>query len=73
MRCDGVRARGVGAPARCASPPGGIVWSRSAWTACPTLEDCPVSLTTMGRALDDDEPAFLAAAAAGAHAASLTG
>lgn len=37
------------------------------------LEDCPVPLSTMGRGLDDDEPAFLAAAAAGAHAAGLTG
>ena len=35
------------------------------------LEDCPVALSTMGRGLDDDEPAFLAAAAAGRHAAAL--
>ena len=37
----------------------------------PALDACPVRLTTMGRGLDDDEPAFLAAAAAGRHAASL--
>jgi hypothetical protein len=36
------------------------------------LEVCPVELSTMGRGLDDDEPAFLAAAAAGRHAAGLT-
>jgi hypothetical protein len=35
------------------------------------LEALPVPLSTMGRGLDDDEPAFLAAAAAGRHAASL--
>jgi hypothetical protein len=35
------------------------------------LEASPVRLSTMGRGLDDDEPAFLAAAAAGRHAASL--
>jgi hypothetical protein len=37
----------------------------------PALDACPVTLRTMGRGLDDDEPAFLAAAAAGRHAASL--
>lgn len=37
------------------------------------LEACPVRLSTMGRDLDADEPAFLAAAAAGRHAASLLG
>ena len=36
------------------------------------LEASPVRLSTMGRGLHDDEPAFLAAAAAGRHAASLT-
>jgi hypothetical protein len=35
------------------------------------LDTCPVTLSTMGRRLDDDEPAFLAAAAAGRHAAKL--
>jgi hypothetical protein len=35
------------------------------------LEATPVRLSTMGRGLDDDEPAFLAAAAAGRHAATL--
>ena len=34
------------------------------------LQTSPVPLRTMGRDLDADEPAFLAAAAAGAHAAS---
>ncbi|HEY6797430.1 MAG TPA: DUF3866 family protein [Kineosporiaceae bacterium] len=35
------------------------------------LDACPVPLSTMGRDVDGDEPAFLAAAAAGVHAASL--
>jgi hypothetical protein len=35
------------------------------------LEGCPVPLSTMGRGLVDDAPAFVAAAAAGRHAASL--
>ena len=35
------------------------------------LRDCPVPLSTMGRGLDADLPYFLAAAAAGRHAASL--
>ena len=35
------------------------------------LEACPVRLSTMGRGLDDDEAAFLSAAAAGRHAAAL--
>lgn len=35
------------------------------------LEDVPVRLSTMGRGLDEDEAAFLASAAAGAHAAVL--
>lgn len=35
------------------------------------LRASPVPLSTMGRGLDDDPAAFLAAAAAGAHAASL--
>jgi hypothetical protein len=35
------------------------------------LEACPVGLSTMGRGLDDDDAAFLAAAAAGRHAARL--
>ncbi len=35
------------------------------------LRDCPVRLATMGRGLDDDPAYFLAAAAAGRHAASL--
>src|SRR4051812_3613907 len=35
------------------------------------LEAAPVRLSTMGRGLDDDEAAFLAAAAAGRHAAAL--
>jgi hypothetical protein len=37
------------------------------------LRDCPVTLSTMGRWLDDDASAFLAAAAAGRHAAALLG
>ncbi len=35
------------------------------------LRDCPVRLSTMGRGLDDDLAYFLAAAAAGRHAATL--
>ncbi len=35
------------------------------------LRACPVSLSTMGRSLDEDREYFLAAAAAGRHAASL--
>lgn len=35
------------------------------------LQACPVRLETMGRGLDDDPAAFLAAAAAGRHAAAL--
>src|SRR5215472_13470526 len=35
------------------------------------LADCPVPLYTMGRGLDDDPAYFLAAAAAGRHAAAL--
>ncbi len=37
------------------------------------LRACPVGLSTMGRGLDADPAAFLAAAAAGRHAASLLG
>ncbi|MEO8106539.1 MAG: DUF3866 family protein [Actinomycetes bacterium] len=37
------------------------------------LEASPVALSTMGRGLDDDEAAFVAAAAAGRHAAELLG
>ncbi len=36
------------------------------------LRDSPVALQTMGRSLDQDMPYFLAAAAAGRHAAALT-
>ena len=36
------------------------------------LAASPVRLSTMGRGLDDDEPAFLAAAAAGRHAATCS-
>lgn len=36
------------------------------------LRSCPVTLSTMGRGLDDDPAAFLASAAAGRHAAGLT-
>lgn len=36
------------------------------------LADCPVPLSTMGRGLDEDLAYFLAAAAAGRHAAALT-
>jgi len=36
------------------------------------LRACPVRLSTMGRGLDEDEPAFVAAAAAGHHAGALT-
>jgi Protein of unknown function (DUF3866) len=35
------------------------------------LRDCPVPLSTMGRGLDEDPAYFLAAAAAGRHAADL--
>ena len=35
------------------------------------LRDCPVELSTMGRGLDEDLAYFLAAAAAGRHAAAL--
>jgi hypothetical protein len=35
------------------------------------LRSCPVPLSTMGRSLDEDPEYFLAAAAAGRHAASL--
>jgi len=35
------------------------------------LRTSPVPLSTMGRGLDDDPAAFLAAAAAGRHAAAL--
>ena len=35
------------------------------------LRDCPVPLSTMGRSLDADLAYFLAAAAAGRHAATL--
>ena len=37
------------------------------------LRACPVPLSTMGRGLDEDLAYFLAAAAAGRHAAALTG
>jgi hypothetical protein len=37
----------------------------------PALRACPVGLSTMGRGLDEDLAYFLAAAAAGRHAASL--
>jgi hypothetical protein len=36
------------------------------------LRACPVRLSTMGRGLDEDLAYFLAAAAAGRHAAALT-
>jgi hypothetical protein len=35
------------------------------------LRACPVGLSSMGRGLDDDPAAFLAAAAAGRHVATL--
>jgi hypothetical protein len=35
------------------------------------LRACPVRLSTMGRGLEEDLPYFLAAAAAGRHAAGL--
>jgi len=37
------------------------------------LRGCPVELSTMGRGLDKDRAYFLAAAAAGRHAARLVG
>jgi hypothetical protein len=37
------------------------------------LRDCPVQLSTMGRGLDQDLAYFLAAAAAGRHAAAIAG
>lgn len=37
------------------------------------LRESPVPLSTMGRGLDEDPAAFLASAAAGVHAASLSG
>jgi hypothetical protein len=36
------------------------------------LRNCPVPLSTMGRGLEQDLPYFLAAAAAGRHAAALS-
>lgn len=39
----------------------------------PTLRTSPVRLSTMGRGLDEDPASFIAAAAAGAHAARLVG
>ena len=39
----------------------------------PALRACPVGLSTMGRGLDEDLEYFLAAAAAGRHAAGLLG
>jgi hypothetical protein len=36
------------------------------------LATTPVALSTMGRGLDEDRAAFLASAAAGRHAASLS-
>jgi Protein of unknown function (DUF3866) len=35
------------------------------------LAECPVPLSTMGRGLEQDRAYFLAAAAAGRHAAAL--
>jgi hypothetical protein len=35
------------------------------------LAACPVPLSTMGRGLDEDQAYFLAAGAAGRHAASV--
>ena len=37
------------------------------------LRDCPVTLSTMGRGLDEDPASFLVAAVAGRHAATLVG
>ena len=37
------------------------------------LRSCPVTLSTMGRSVDQDLEYFLAAAAAGRHAVSLLG
>jgi hypothetical protein len=37
------------------------------------LRSCPVELSTMGRGLDDDPAYFVAAAAAGVHAAQVSG
>ena len=51
----------------------GTGWSRSprAPTCSRALGGSPVRLSTMGRGLDQDPAAFLAAAAAGVHAAEL--
>ena len=49
----------------------------TSWSACSVdgldeaLRGCPVRLSTMGRGLDEDLAYFLAAAAAGRHAAAL--
>ncbi len=67
---DGVRAaaRGLCAPA-----------GRHRWVAVGTagldeaLAACPVALSTMGRGPGEDRAAFVAAAAAGRHAAALLG
>lgn len=72
-----------------AGPVGALVRAQAAALGAPTgrhrlveepvaglraaLTATPVELSTMGRGLDDDEPAFLASAAAGRHAGRLLG
>ena len=70
LRRPGALAGGGARPRRAA--PAGARWTSSGLRAA--LETSPVRLSTMGRGLGDDEAAFLAAAAAGRHAApSLAG
>ena len=67
------RARTRGSASRRRRSAAGTGWSR--WPPGPTcsraLADTPVRLSTMGRGLDQDPAAFLAAAAAGVHAVGL--
>ena len=52
--------------------PPGTSWSRVGVAGlAEALRGCPVPLSTMGRGLDQDMAYFLAAAAAGRHAAAL--
>ena len=54
-------------------PRAGTAWSSVDARAARRAARAPVRLSTMGRGLDDDPAAFLAAAAAGRHAAVLVG
>src|SRR5262249_7761490 len=70
------RGREVGAPACAQAPPrAGAAGRGSVPTpgVAEALAACPVPLSTMGRGVDEDRAYFLAAAAAGRHAAALLG